>query len=209
MGISRGSRRGVSFSGSCLDANPFSSPSDKRGNLLTNFSPFSFEVSQNITTFSPSTLYVPENASDFFSPATREAWLGLVPRGLGYVLVKSPEEYDKLPHQLTGPNYEGRSIFTTSVTHQLHCLYAIIESHAAYEAGVAQKENNAWHLAHCFDYLRQSIMCCADTALEGDETTFPDGVTGSDGWDAKHVCKDYGQVKKYLEENRAGDKLWI
>lgn len=39
---------------------------------------------------------------------------------------------------------------------------------------------------HCFDYLRQSIMCCGDVALEGEQTTFPPGFDGSDGWDAVH-----------------------
>lgn len=67
-----------------------------------------------------------------------------------------------------------------------------------------------WHLAHCFDYLRQSIMCCGDVALEGAQTTFPDGfMSGSDGWDAKHVCRDYGQVFRYLTRKRATNKAWI
>lgn len=66
-----------------------------------------------------------------------------------------------------------------------------------------------FHLQHCFEYLRLSIMCCGDVALEGAETTFPDGFGGSDGWDAKHVCKDYGQMLDYMDENRANDKLWI
>jgi hypothetical protein len=52
-------------------------------------------------------------------------------------------------------------------------------------------------------------MCCGDVALEGDETTFPEGVAGSDGWDAKHICKDYSQIYKYLEDNRANDDIWI
>ena len=52
-------------------------------------------------------------------------------------------------------------------------------------------------------------MCSADVALEGEETTYPDGQTGSDGWDAKHVCRDYSQVLDYLNENRADDEVWI
>lgn len=32
--------------------------------------------------------------------------------------------------------------------------------------------------------MRQAILCSADTALEGLETTFPDHNGGSDGWDA-------------------------
>lgn len=73
--------------------------------------------------------------------------------------------------------------------------------------------------------MRQAIMCSADIALEGLETTFPDHNGGSDGWDSKHgslpsrdavcgillltdvilVCKDYKQVRGYLESVRAYD----
>lgn len=34
--------------------------------------------------------------------------------------------------------------------------------------------------------MRQAILCSADMALEGLETTFPDHNGGSDGWDSKH-----------------------
>lgn len=53
-------------------------------------------------------------------------------------------------------------------------------------------------------------MCAGDVALEGAQTTFPGGLKGgSDGWDAVHVCKDYGEVRAYLVGNRADDKSWI
>lgn len=41
--------------------------------------------------------------------------------------------------------------------------------------------------------MRQAIMCSADMALEGLETTFPDHNGGSDGWDSKH-----GELLKML-----------
>lgn len=66
-----------------------------------------------------------------------------------------------------------------------------------------------FHLQHCFEYLRQGILCSGDVALEGDQTTFPEGFVGSDGWDAKHVCRDWTQVRAFLEENRADDTVWI
>lgn len=82
---------------------------------------------------------------------------------------------------------------------------------------------------HCFDYLRQAIMCSGDVALEGEQTTFPEGFEGSDGWDAvsnpmgrltktkhtltrtlqKHVCKDYSEVYSYLEKNAVNNRTWI
>jgi len=97
------------------------------------------------------------------------------------------------------------------MTHQLHCLHAIVGTFAAMTSDRPEMmpEEGPWHLAHCFEYLRQSIMCCGDVALEGQHTTFPAGLKGSDGWDAKHVCKDYGQMMEYLEEKRVDDEIWI
>ena len=66
-----------------------------------------------------------------------------------------------------------------------------------------------FHLRHCFEYLRLSIMCCGDIALEGAQTTFPPGFPGSDGWDAQHVCRKYDEVFDYLDKNRATDRHWI
>ncbi len=130
------------------------------------------------------------------------------PGGLGYVQINHTEPYHDLPTPLE--QYPDGT-FTTSVTHQLHCLHAIVRVVAAYESDQLDKlpMEGAWHLAHCFDYLRQTIMCSADTALEGQQTTFPPEFKGSDGWDAKHVCKDYTQVMAYLEKNRADDEVWI
>lgn len=96
------------------------------------------------------------------------------------------------------------------MTHQLHCLYNILEVYSGLTSDPSLlPEQMHGHLVHCFDYLRQSIMCAGDVALEGQHTTFPEGVTGSDGWDAKHVCKDYSEVYTYLEENRANNQVWI
>ena len=128
--------------------------------------------------------------------------------GLGYVQVHNPENYNNLPTPLE--SYPPGT-FTTSMTHQLHCLYAIVETFAGMESNNTDKirGDGAWHLSHCFEYLRQSIMCCGDTALEGQQTTFPEGIAGSDGWDAKHVCKDYNQILAHLEEQRVNDDVWI
>lgn len=70
-------------------------------------------------------------------------------------------------------------------------------------------------------------MCSSDMALEGLETTFPDHNGGSDGWDSKHgkpqrissysisdtnrliVCRDWNDVKSYLESVRAYDDQLI
>ncbi|KAI0103865.1 hypothetical protein GGR51DRAFT_245302 [Nemania sp. FL0031] len=172
---------------------------------VTGFAP---QFPQQIRKFSPDPAFVPENTSEFFSDYTRKRWLDIVPRGLGYLEVKHSEKYDNLPTRLA--TFEDQFVVTTSMTHQLHCLYAIAEAYSALTSDTSRVPSETpWHLTHCFDYIRQGIMCCGDVALEGEQTTFPEGFEGSDGWDAKHVCKDYDQMLNYLNENRANDEVWI
>ncbi|KAK4161225.1 hypothetical protein QBC43DRAFT_357998 [Cladorrhinum sp. PSN259] len=177
------------------------------GGDITGFAP---QISQQITMFKPDPMFVPENGSEFFSEEVRKKWLSIVPRGLGYLQINDTnlKQYNNLPTPLR--EYPD-STFTTSMTHQLHCLHSIVGVVAAYTSNRHDMlpSEGAWHLAHCFDYLRQSIMCAGDLALEGQQTTFPPDFKGSDGWDAKHVCKDYSQVLVHLDGNRADDELWI
>ncbi|KAK3352258.1 hypothetical protein B0T25DRAFT_477578 [Lasiosphaeria hispida] len=172
---------------------------------LSGFAP---RFSQQIKTFVPDPGFVPENGSEFFTKEVREKWLSIVPKGLGYVRINDTKGYDNLPTPLL---FYPNSTFTTSMTHQIHCLHNIVEVVAALTSNQPDMMpmEGAWHLSHCFEYLRQSIMCCGDVALEGQQTTFPEGWKGSDGWDAKHVCKDYSQVISYLEDNSADKDVWI
>lgn len=39
---------------------------------------------------------------------------------MGFQWVKDPQKYHDLPKQIEW--YEGMTVFTTSVTHQIHCL---------------------------------------------------------------------------------------
>lgn len=59
------------------------------------------------------------------------------------------------------------------------------------------------HVDHCFRYLRQSIVCCGDTALEGQnlKVTIPD----TDGTGATHLCKDIEQIRAWAEQRRLSD----
>lgn len=174
-------------------------------------------VSQQIVSFKADPVFAPENASEFWSKETQQAWLDIVPEGLGYVEVKEPARYSNLPKPIH--DYPNQTVFTTSMTHQLHCLYTILEAYStlqvSLELGFPNQIKMPWHINHCFEYIRQAIMCAGDVALEGAATTFPgDPITGedlggSDGWDAKHVCKDYSQVYRYLEEQTINHVKWI
>jgi hypothetical protein len=67
-----------------------------------------------------------------------------------------------------------------------------------------QQEEDA-HLQHCFDYLRQSIMCCSDTTLE----IIPRMDTPTDGWGYEHQCRNYGAVMAWAEEERMSNSTGI
>ncbi|CAI6340175.1 unnamed protein product [Periconia digitata] len=199
------------------------------GGDITGFAP---RFSQQIVSFAPNDTFSPEEPLDWWSNKTQQAWLDIVPEGLGYVLVQDPATHANLPSPIH--DYPNQAVYTTSLTHQMHCLYTVMEayntlqlslsttmppstasSHSSFTTDDAElKVKMPWHVTHCFEYLRQSIMCAGDVALEGAATTFPKGkggvdLGGSDGWDAKHVCRNYDEVKGYLEDKAVWRKKWI
>lgn len=63
------------------------------------------------------------------------------------------------------------------------------------------------HLPHCFDYLRQAIMCAGDTALE--EALVVPGLGSEamptrnvDGWGTTHLCRDWGVMWEFAKGHR-------
>ena len=58
------------------------------------------------------------------------------------------------------------------------------------------------HTMHCFAYLRQSIMCAADTALE----PYKAEHNGVDGYGSPHQCRDYNAVYEWAEHFRYNDR---
>jgi len=54
------------------------------------------------------------------------------------------------------------------------------------------------HMAHCFDYLRQAILCAADTALEAPAVM--QGHLGVDGWNDTHQCRNFPAVFEWAEQ---------
>ena len=56
------------------------------------------------------------------------------------------------------------------------------------------------HVEHCFDYLRQLVMCAADATLEhvqeGNEDM--DAVVG---WGIGHQCRDWNVIWQFAEDH--------
>ncbi|KAL6692362.1 hypothetical protein J3F84DRAFT_383795 [Trichoderma pleuroticola] len=142
----------------------------------------------------------------------REYWLSYMPRGNGFIDVNNTEKYilpDPIP-------YEEKHTYSMAVFHQLHCLYIIMDMYnnltipgsamntdATHNAGLNISDDANGHVQHCFRYLRQSLMCCGDTTLEG---KIPNSnINGTDGTGAVHICKDYEAIREWAEETRLTD----
>lgn len=122
------------------------------------------------------------------------------------------------PYKVNLNAKKDESVYMMSVFHQLHCLvgsalhihcspgsciaeysqlrqsYLVQTVQTAASEGLEQEV--AHHSAHCFDYLRQSIMCNADTSLEGKSDAGP-------GWGSIHDCKDYDAVLSWANDHAA------
>jgi hypothetical protein len=61
------------------------------------------------------------------------------------------------------------------------------------------------HVQHCFDYIRQALLCAADTNLETANVT-----TGkTNGWGFERTCRSYEDVVKWAEKWRNNQETTI
>jgi hypothetical protein len=79
--------------------------------------------------------------------------------------------------------------FGVTMWNQLQCLNHI-------RTALVNGDDGSNHTAHCFHYLRQGILCAADTTLESSSTD-PDKVTAGVG--TVHTCRDWRQVYDWME----------
>ena len=50
------------------------------------------------------------------------------------------------------------------------------------------------HVRHCIDYLRQSLMCHADTNLE----PIIEELGGATGFGSEHKCRNFEKIKGWV-----------
>ncbi|PIA96215.1 hypothetical protein CB0940_10366 [Cercospora beticola] len=162
------------------------------------------------------------NSSVFGPPVTRkdlsptqvqqllQDWGTLIPNGNGFIPVKSPKSYT-LPPPLRydeGLPQDEPFSYSMSVFHQLHCLEIILRAWLGDAIKNGHREQHPAshtqeaHVFHCFDYLRQAVMCFGDTALEGsDPYQVALGLdlwsSGTYGISTTHICKDFQQIYEY------------
>lgn len=127
------------------------------------------------------------------SAETEAAWDSLFPKGKGFVR-----------HEKIAPETSGLVVY-----HGLHCLkslrdvyYAALDGKMSHDMAEEHSHlNGPHHVRHCFDYLRQSLMCSADTNIEPVSKELK-GVTG---WGFTRTCRDLDSVKAWAEAHWSND----
>jgi hypothetical protein len=59
---------------------------------------------------------------------------------------------------------------------------------------------NDKHANHCFEYLRNQLLCMGDMTLEGSQS-----VLDATGKAQAHMCRNMDEAKAWIEERRVDD----
>ncbi|KAJ7781724.1 hypothetical protein DFH07DRAFT_900913 [Mycena maculata] len=127
----------------------------------------------------PDTVLTPENTVHFqiYPDSAAEEWASIFPPGDGFVQFGTTGE-----------------IFGVALFHQMHCLGRIREAMASRKSTI--------HVHHCFNYLRQIILCEANPTIE---PVIPIIGRRSVNAEVPRVCKDWTQVYRVLETGARGN----
>ena len=76
----------------------------------------------------------------------------------------------------------------------LFTLKAGMEYNATAETYEGLLRHQEDHVYHCFDYIRQALMCNADLTVEWPRTEEDGRRVAVDGWGVEHQCKNWVSV---------------
>ncbi|KAI4729057.1 hypothetical protein E4T49_03198 [Aureobasidium sp. EXF-10728] len=156
----------------------------------------------NIQTFERNSLYAGRP-----SPESDAAWNALLPEGRGFVYVPESEKYSLPPGEKT---FYGE-IYSVSMFHQLHCLGQLRKYYWLLVDGVSSNSTSlkpmvegllgpsGEHVSHCFDYLRQTLQCAGDMALEWPRKEEDGSRFAVDGWGIPHECRSWDHIVDYMK----------
>ncbi|KAI0893768.1 hypothetical protein F4806DRAFT_134966 [Annulohypoxylon nitens] len=142
---------------------------------------------------------------------THKAWMSLFPPGMGYVSMDNIKDAGEIPQIFRDMSTDGSGRFCVAAFHQLHCLFLIYSDFRRALNGELKADAHSLHGSHslhCYDYLRESIICAADSALEPFRSPFDGGTQGNgvDGFGSVHQCRNFGELYEWSEKFRYTDK---
>ncbi|KAI5927176.1 hypothetical protein F4810DRAFT_433120 [Camillea tinctor] len=133
--------------------------------------------------------------------ATLEYWTVMSPRGRGSIIVDQSDREGlsdpyviPIPkHEREDPSKKKEEVYMISVFHQIHCLSTLMSSYGRVVIeGLPPKDID--HDAHCFDLLRQALMCSGDLTVEG-------STEYDTGWGTMHKCKDMDAIRAWATDH--------
>ncbi|KAF9562256.1 hypothetical protein CPC08DRAFT_382837 [Agrocybe pediades] len=94
---------------------------------------------------------------------------------------------------------KDKRLFAVAMFHELHCLRTIrgVIEHG-WNSITKERQN---HILHCFNYLRQYVLCAADVTLEPGDFTKRNFTTERVG--ATHTCVDWQPAYEMMAEKWA------
>ncbi|MCJ1431272.1 hypothetical protein MMC27_000623 [Xylographa pallens] len=142
-------------------------------------------------------------------PGSDADWAKALPPGNGFVIVNDPERYG-LPNGIA--YFDGYKRYGVTWAHQFHCIWMLrsefwrlVERNSTL-AGADLDSHDAdsaylWHLAHCFGYLRQTIVCNMDMTLE--YPTLKGANEGTvNGYEIPHQCVRREPWDEFVDEHK-------
>ncbi|KUJ21341.1 uncharacterized protein LY89DRAFT_778900 [Mollisia scopiformis] len=194
---------------------------ERGGPVHEPYSPALEAVFPVIRKFKPELVYQSET-----SPEVEDAWKVTLGPGNGLVALDADisAKLAKTNHESTESVWEpGKHVYGISMFHQLHCLNTIRKSfyREKFYPHVEEKKF-LHHKNHCFDFLRQAIMCHGDVSMtywwnvnytvsnvdgnggEGHSEWFNSlsvderATNGSTYWDIEHSCRLFEPIAEWV-----------
>ncbi|KAM7208540.1 protein of unknown function (DUF3328) domain containing protein [Naviculisporaceae sp. PSN 640] len=155
------------------------------------------------------------NAEQQFRDARTEveverAWSAYNLPSMGFVHIPDPAYFNLKPNSGVVKGVEN--VYMISAMHQLHCLEKLQTMFVRLRQGAVPGVNvsgklgaaAAWemnHQAHCFDYLRQGVICAADGTLESPDEGPEAGQSPLRGWGVAHTCRSWDGLMAFRREH--------
>ncbi|KAI0602840.1 hypothetical protein F4775DRAFT_587374 [Biscogniauxia sp. FL1348] len=140
------------------------------------------------------------------------AWESLIPKGQGAIKLPVRNEFDSEIYNIAGYHALHCLVVTPlsrlaqySVREYFFALYRISTSSSSLSD--AEAKDMIKHGRHCFEYMRQSLMCNPDLTLEPVEVK--GGQLKLKQWGVERRCMNYGELANWAQEMRSSDKEGI
>lgn len=102
-------------------------------------------------------------------------------------------------------------IYSIAIFHELHCLMHLSGFVDKLVMQIRAREftldvGEIAHNDHCVNYIRNALMCCGDTTLEGQSQAKElEHVEGTDGTGAVHMCRNFDEISAWATQHRVSE----